>query len=222
MGGLGWNRFNPALFGRVSVVLLAPVLFNHLNIALGSLKPDLGTLDTITQATPLALLRQGADLPALGSFFTAFPGGALAETSALALIAGGAYLLYKKHISWHIPLSIIGTVFVLGLIFGGGGLSAFYHVFAGGVLLGAFFMATDWVTSPVTPKGQVIFGIAIGVLIMLFRLFLSPTEGAAFSILIMNAFVPLIDRLTKRLKFGEIAASQAEPVPTQTVIEKSN
>ena len=138
----------------------------------------------------------------------ASPGGALGETSALALIIGGAYLLYKKQIRWHIPVSMIGTILVIATFWGNplANIAAgipLYHIFAGGVLLGAFFMATDWVTSPVTTKGQVIFGIAIGVLVMLFRKALGPTEGVAFSILIMNAFVPMIDRLTRRPKFGE-------------------
>jgi len=159
----------------------------------------------VTQATPLALLKQGVDMPGLLNLFVAYPGGALGETSALALILGGAYLLYKKHITWEIPGSMIIAVFVLSLIFGQNPL---YHVLAGGLLLGAFFMATDWVTSPITAKGKLIFGVAIGILIVIFRVGLGPTEGTAFSILIMNAFVPYIDRITKRPKFGEVAASQ--------------
>jgi len=97
-----------------------------------------------------------------------------------------------------------------------------YHIFAGGLLLGAFFMATDWVTSPITEKGELIFGIAIGILVMLFRKALGPTEGVAFSILIMNAFVPLIDRLTKRPKFGEVPAKKAAVAPAGTAVSKSN
>ncbi|MEW5784231.1 MAG: RnfABCDGE type electron transport complex subunit D [Bacillota bacterium] len=199
MGGLGWNRFNPALFGRLTVIMIYP-LFYYVTAAFAPLRPYFGPIDTVTQGTPLAQLIQGADLPPLSELFFAYPGGALSETSALALLIGGAYLIMKKHISWHTPVAIIGTVVVMALVLGQNPL---YHVLAGGVIIGAFFMATDWVTSPITPKGKVIFGTAIGVLLMLFRVVLAPTEGMAFSILIMNGFVPLIDRLTKRLKFGE-------------------
>ena len=199
MGGLGWNRFNPALFGRLAVIMIYP-LFYYVTAAFAPLRPYFGPIDLVTQATPLALIKQGVELPGLSNLFFAFPGGALSETSALALLVGGAYLICKKQISWHAPVSIIGTVAVMALLFGQNPL---YHVLAGGVIIGAFFMATDWVTSPITPKGKVIFGAAIGVLLMLFRVVLAPTEGMAFSILIMNGFVPLIDRMTKRLKFGE-------------------
>ncbi len=210
MGGLGWNLFNPALFGRVSAVVFAPLLLNQVNRVFSSLNFSLGQVDVVSQATPLALIQQGGQLPPLGAMFLAFPGGALAETSALALIIGGAFLLYRKHIRWHIPVAMIGTVAVMALIFETSryGVSApFYHVFGGGVLLGAFFMATDWVTSPITNKGKLIFGVSIGLLIMIFRLFLAPVEGTAFSILIMNAFVPFIDRATKRPRFGEAKAA---------------
>ncbi len=212
MGGIGWNLFNPALFGRVSAVIFAPLLLNGVNTAFKSLSFNLGTVDVVTQATPLALLKQGSELPALSSLFLYFPGGALAETSALALLVGGAFLIYRKHIRWQTPVTIIATVFVIALIFDSGrlGLAApLYHVFSGGVLLGAIFMATDWVTAPITSRGKIIFGVSIGVLIMIFRLFLAPVEGTAFSILIMNAFVPFIDRVTKRPKFGEVKVSAA-------------
>lgn len=222
MGGLGWNRFNPALFGRVSVILLVPI-FTYLANVFAPLRPYLGTIDVTSQATPLAVLKQGvlADIPTLGQLFLWHHGGALGETSALMLLLGGAYLLFRKHIAWHIPVSIIGSVLVMAVIFGQPAL-ALHHVMAGGVLLGAFFMATDWVTSPITPKGKIIFGVAIGVLLMVFRLFLGPTEGMAFSILIMNACVPLIDRLTKRPRFGEVPVSKKVPVPAKPAVEKSN
>ncbi|MDZ4131804.1 MAG: RnfABCDGE type electron transport complex subunit D [Dethiobacteria bacterium] len=216
MGGIGWNRFNPALVGRVSAVILAPLFLNAVNTAFSPLGFNLAPVDVVTQATPLALIKMGAEMPALGQMFVAFPGGGLAEVSPLALLIGGAFLLFRGHIKWHIPVSIIATVFVLGLLFGGGAQMGLYHLFAGGLMLGAIYMATDWVTSPVTPKGMIVFGVAIGILIMVFRLFLSPTEGTAFSILIMNAFVPMIDRLTKRPVFGAVpvkaeAALAAKP-----------
>jgi Na+-translocating ferredoxin:NAD+ oxidoreductase subunit D len=221
MGGLGWNRFNPALFGRLAVILLVPI-FNYVTVTFAPLRPFFGGIDVVSQATPLAMLKQGllADMPGLGQLFMAHPGGALGETSALAILIGGAYLLYKKHISWHIPASIIGAVVVMALLFGQAP-ATLHHVLAGGVLLGAFFMATDWVTSPITPKGKVIFGLTIGVLLMVFRLGTGATEGMAFSILIMNACVPLIDRLTKRPKFGEAPAAPALAVPGRPTVEKA-
>jgi len=206
MGGLGWNRYNPALFGRLSVILLIPI-FHQVTYVFSPLKQNFGNVDILTQATPLALMAQGTGYPSLVQMSLAYQGGSLGETSALALLVGGLYLIYKKHITWHIPLSVIAAVAVMALLFGTNVLgvsSPLYHILGGGVLLGAFFMATDWVTSPITPVGKIIFGVTIGILLMVFRLFLPPTEGMAFSILIMNAFVPVIDRYTKRLKFGEL------------------
>ncbi|MFY9113713.1 MAG: RnfABCDGE type electron transport complex subunit D, partial [Dethiobacteria bacterium] len=221
MGGLGWNRYNPALLGRVSVILILP-LFQYVTASFAPLKPYLGSIDTLTQATPLALLAQGEGMPSLIRVIFGHPGGALGETTAFLVILGGLYLVRKGHISWHIPISIVATVFVIGLVTIPtlGWQGPLYHVLTGGVLLGAFFMATDWVTSPITDKGKIIFGIGIGVLVMVFRLWLAPTEGTAFSILIMNAFVPVIDRYTKRLKFGEVKESAATVVPAKPV-EKS-
>ena len=223
MGGLGWNRFNPALFGRVAVILIVPI-FQYFTAIFAPLKPYLGCLDLETQATPLAMLKQGTLETGIGQLLTWHHGGALGETSALALLIGGAYLIYKKHISWHIPIAIIGTVFVYGAIAEGSITLGLAHVLTGGVLLGALFMATDWVTSPITPKGKIIFGIAIGILLMSFRVLLGPTEGMAFSILIMNAFVPWLDRLTKRPKFGEVPVRKAPAVSqgAKPAVGKSN
>jgi len=198
MGGLGWNIFNPALLGRVSVILV-PAFFGWLNVHLGGLQPYLGTVDVTTQATPLALLHMGEVPFGYGELIAAFPGGAMGEVSPLALLIGAAYLLYKKHIDWRIPVSIIVTAFVLSILVGANPLQ---YVLIGGIFLGAFFMATDWVTSPMTDKGKLIFGIAIGVLIVVFRS-IGPVEGVAFSILIMNAFVPLIDKATRRPSFSD-------------------
>ncbi len=197
MGGLGWNRFNPALFGRGAVILFAS-WFGFLSRIIPSI--DLGRLDVVTTATPLALLSSGLEMPGYLEMFLAYPGGALAETSPLALLIGGAYLLYRKHISWHIPVSMLGSLFVLTLITG---QNPVYHILSGGLLLGALFMATDWVTSPNLPQGKLIFGAAIGILVFLFRVTLAPTGGVAYSILIMNAFVPVIEKLTLRLNFSE-------------------
>jgi Na+-translocating ferredoxin:NAD+ oxidoreductase subunit D len=206
VGGLGWNRFNPALFGRVALILLAP-LFAFVYSWFEPLNVYFGPIDVMTQATPLAMMKMGLEMPPLGQLFLAFPGGAMSEVSPLAILIGAAYLLYKKHISWRIPVSILATVVVLTLLSGGNPL---YHLVTGGLLLGSFFMATDWVTSPFTEKGKIIFGITIGVLIVIFRVGFSITEGVAYSILIMNFFVPYIERKTSRSHFGKI---KAVPVP---------
>lgn len=205
MGGIGWNLFNPALFGYVATTILAPWLA-FLSRDLAPLSPNFGSLDVLTQATPRAMLMQGVPLPGYGTMLLAFPGGALSETSALAVILGGAYLLYRGHINWRIPVSMIGTVFVLSLI---SGFDPIYDVLTGGLLLGAFFMATDWVTSPIENKGKWVFGIAIGVLVAVFRFGVGATEGVAFSILIMNTFVPFIERVTRRPSFSEPKPSPA-------------
>ena len=195
MGGLGWNRFNPALFGYVLVFLLAPYL-TFLNIDYTPWE-----VNVVSQATPLTMLHQGMEMPAWWELFVGFQGaGAMAEISPLALLLGAAYLFYRKHIYWQTPVAILATVFVLTLLFGQNPL---LYLITGGLILGAFFMATDWVTSPITGKGKLIFGVGIGLLIVMFRLGLPPTEGVAFSILIMNAFVPLIDRVTKHPSFSE-------------------
>ncbi len=209
MGGLGWNRFNPAAFGRAGVIILAPV-----TIALNRWFSGLGVrfpmsqevVDSVTGATPLAMIATGQDLPHM-RLLLAYPGGGgLAETSALALLLGGAYLLYRKHITWHIPASILATVLVFTTIVGH---NPFDHLLSGGLMLGALFMATDWVTSPITNPGRIIFGVMIGLLTVVFRVFLGPTEGVAFAILIMNAFVPVIDGLTRRGVFGTANAARA-------------
>jgi Na+-translocating ferredoxin:NAD+ oxidoreductase subunit D len=203
MGGLGWNLFNPALFGRVAVILLAPVLA-YVNGWLAPASVNLGPVDSITQATPLAMLQMvGADMPSLGRLFTGFPAGAMSEVSPLLILIGAGYLFYRGHINWRIPAAILGTVLVLTVILK---QNPVYHIVTGGIMIGAFFMATDWVSSPFTDRGKLIFGIGIGVLIVIFRLGLPPTEGVAFSILIMNAFVPLIERKTARPQFGHIKA----------------
>ncbi len=198
-GGLGWNRFNPALLGRVSVFLV-PGLFAWLNTHLAGLQPFFGPVDITTQATPLAMMHGGmVDMPGMGQMMLAFEGGAMGEVSPLALLIGAAYLFYRGHINWRIPVCILATVFVLGAVMG---YNPLQYMLAGGVFLGAFFMATDWVTSPILNKGKIIFGIAIGVLIVVFR-GIGPVEGVAFAILIMNAFVPLINKWTKRPSFSD-------------------
>ena len=156
------------------------------------------------------MLQMGLPLPNMGTFFIATQGGGIAESSALALILGGLYLLYKKHITWHIPVSMLATVFIGTALLG---QHPVYHLLSGGLLLGAFYMATDWVTSPITKKGQIIFGVCIGIIVVVFRVLLAPTEGC-LAILIMNAFVPLIDRLTRRKIWEEKAQLIKQTVST--------
>jgi electron transport complex protein RnfD len=201
MGGLGWNWFNPALFGRIVPIAFSP-LFAWIGQLLASTKFQLTMVNTVSQATPLAMLK-GRDLagaPSVLQLLVAFPGGAMGESSALALIIGGGYLIWRKHISWRVPVSIIGTVFALTLVLG---KFPIQQVLSGGLLIAAFFMATDWVTAPVTNNGRLVFGVAIGVLVVLFRVFGAPPEGVGFSILLMNPLAHWLDRVTKPKVFGQ-------------------
>ncbi|MCJ8341646.1 MAG: RnfABCDGE type electron transport complex subunit D [Cetobacterium sp.] len=196
-GGLGHNIFNPALVGRAFIQASWPVAittFMYDSVAgptiLDAMKRGLGT--------NVALIDKG-NLYA-NAFFGRM-GGCLGETSALALLIGGLYLIYKKQVDWRVPLIIIGTVFVITLA---SGADPIMHIFSGGLFLGAFFMATDMVTSPHNIKGRVIFALGVGILISLIRLKGGYPEGTAFAILIMNGFVPLINRYTKPKRFGEV------------------
>jgi len=193
-GGLGQNIVNPALAGRAFLLACWPVAMTT------------WTLNGVTGATPLAILKTGTgELPSLFNVFIGNVGGCIGETSALALIIGGAYLLYRRVITWHIPASYIATVFVLTTVIGRNGFmtgNGLYEIFAGGLMIGAFFMATDYTTSPITPKGQIIFGIGCGVIASVIRIFGGYPEGVSYSILLMNLCVPLIDRYTAPRVFG--------------------
>ena len=196
-GGLGQNVFNPALIGRAFVQASWPVAITSF------------TLDGMAGATMLDAMKRGLPdiLIANGNPYTQAligkMGGCLGETSALALLIGGAYLIYKKQIDWKMPLIIIATVAVFT---GLAGRDPLMHILSGGLMLGAFFMATDMVTCPVTPKGKIIYSFGIGALIALIRLKGGYPEGTAFSILIMNGVTPLINRYTMPKKFGEVKA----------------
>lgn len=196
-GGLGQNVFNPALVGRAFVQASWPVAITTF------------TLDGMAGATMLDAMKRGLPEILIGQgnpYVQALigkMGGCLGETSAIALLIGGAYLIYKKQIDWKMPLIIIATVAVLTGI---AGRDPLMHVLSGGLMLGAFFMATDMVTSPVTPKGKIIYAFGIGALIALIRLKGGYPEGTAFSILIMNGVTPLINRYTMPKKFGEVKA----------------
>lgn len=204
MGGLGKNIFNPALFGFV-FILLASGWLTPWTGQLGMLS---GGFDGVMAATPLVYLKQGLEgsvaAPSYLALFFANYGGAISEVGSFWILLGGAYLIYRKVVGWVIPLTILATVFVLAYILGSDGL---YMILAGGVMLGALFMATDWVTSPMTWQGQVIYGLLIGVLIVVIRLYGGTAGAVAFSILIGNAFVPLLDKVFRPKKFGEVAAA---------------
>lgn len=199
-GGLGNNLFNPALVGRA---VLTVSFAGHMTAWLAP------GVDGVSTATPLA----GGSASLLDLFTGTIP-GSIGETSALALLLGALWLFYRGHISWHIPGSYIATVFVMGAIRTGAGFSSpaqmlssgLFHVMAGGLLLAAFFMATDYVTSPVTREGKIIFGVGLGIITMAIRFYGGYPEGVTFAILLMNGASPLIDNLTVPTKFGEVKA----------------
>ncbi len=198
-GGLGNNIFNPALVGRA---ILFVSWGTHLSGSVWLKPVPFGfTADAVSQASPLV-----THDASLGDLFIGTVSGSLGETSALALIIGAIWLFYRGHIDWRIPGGYIGIVFIFGL-FAGGFSMGLYHVLAGGVLLGALFMATDMVTSPVTANGKLIFGLGCGVITMLIRLFGTMPEGVTFAILLMNGLTPLIDNMTLPKKFGEVKKS---------------
>ena len=201
-GGIGCNIVNPALAGRAMMVVSWPVAMTT------------WTIDGVSKATPLALIKLGsetvggvsmgmplgAELPSFYDLFIGNVAGCLGETSALALLIGFVILLYKGIIKWQIPVVYIVTVGILTSLFGRPG---FYEMFAGGLLIGAIFMATDYTTSPMTTKGQIIFAFGCGLLTSLIRTFGGYPEGVSFAILIMNVTVPLIDKFTTPRIFGE-------------------
>ncbi len=203
-GGLGQNPFNPALVGRVFLLISFPVQMTSWPVP-GQLT---AYADATTAATPLALAAAGKldEIPGATDLLLGNVGGSLGEVSALALLLGFCFLLYKKIITWHIPVSILGTVAVLSGLFYLVDPSAYMNplqvLLSGGLLLGSIFMATDYVTSPMTKKGQVIYGISIGVITLVIRNWGAYPEGMSFAILIMNAFTPLINTYCKPRRFG--------------------
>jgi len=194
-GGIGFNIFNPALTARAVLVTSFPVQMTRFTVPLSY------KIDGITSATPLAILKDklNMEMPSLMEMFLGNRGGCIGETSALLLLLGAIFLLSKRIITWHIPFAFILTVALLSAVFGQNPL---FHVLAGGLILGAFFMATDYVTSPLTNKGKIIFGTCCGILTFLIRYKGGFPEGVAYSIIFMNMFVPLIDRYTMPRKFG--------------------
>ena len=196
-GGLGQNVFNPALVGRAFVQASWPVAITSFTLD-GMAGATM--LDAMKRGVPEILIREGNPY---AQALIGQMGGCLGETSAIALLIGGVYLIYKKQIDWKMPVIIIATVAILTGI---AGRDPLMHVLSGGLMLGAFFMATDMVTSPVTPKGKIIYAFGIGALIALIRMKGGYPEGTAFSILIMNGVTPLINRYTMPKKFGEVKA----------------
>ncbi len=207
-GGVGKNFLNPALAARAFMFSWAGEMTTW--VGPRTSVPVTGEIDAVTYATPMALLHQN-DLAGLMEMYdlpdmlVGFIGGSIGEVSALLLIFGGAYLVFRKIITWYIPLSYIGTVAVLTFLFPRGNdplTWMLYQLLGGGLLLGAFFMATDYVTSPVSHRGQVIFGIGCGLLTVFIRYFGSYNEGVCYAILVMNLLVWMIDKSIKPARFG--------------------
>ena len=209
-GGLGQNPFNPALVGRVFLLISFPVQMT-------TWTAPVSAVDSFTGATPLGLLKEGLksgktlsevsdQLPGYFDMFWGNMSGSLGEISAIALLFGGIYMLWKKIITWHIPFAVLGSIALfqgtLWMINPERFIDPVFHLITGGAMLGALFMATDMVTSPMTSKGQLIFGIGIGVLTVCIRNFGAYPEGISFAILIMNGFTPLINARIKPKQFG--------------------
>lgn len=215
-GGLGNNPFNPALVGRVFLLISFPVQMTSWPVPMGF---RTGYADAITGATPLSVIKEGVKngesvsmlmdkIPSHMQMFYGHMGGSMGEVAAIALIIGFIYMIARKTITWHIPVSILGSVaiftMILWLIDPEKNADPLFHLLTGGVLLGAIFMATDYVTSPMSRYGMLIYGIGIGVLTVIIRVFGSYPEGVSFAILIMNAFVPLLNSYIKPKRFGEV------------------
>lgn len=212
-GGLGNNLFNPALVGRVFLLISFPVQMTSWPVPGAD---RLAYTDVSTGATPLAIIKEGlangesyssilGKLPSYIDMLMGYTSGSAGEMAAAALLLGLIFMLWKKVISWHVPVTIIGTVAIFtGLLYYLGAPSAdpAVHLLSGGLMLGAIFMATDYVTSPMSKKGMVIYAIGIGVITVLIRVFGAYPEGISFAILIMNAFVPILDQYIKPKRFG--------------------
>jgi electron transport complex protein RnfD len=214
-GGLGNNPFNPALVGRVFMLISFPVQMTSWPVPGGF---GTGYTDAVTGATPLAIVKEGlkngesisqliSQIPTPAQMFLGNTGGSMGEIAAIALLIGFIYLLVKKIITWHIPVSVIGSLAlfttILWLVNPEKNAGPMFHILAGGVLLGAIFMATDYVTSPMNPKAMIIYGCGIGILTVIIRVWGAYPEGVSFAILIMNAFVPLMNAYIKPKRFGE-------------------
>ncbi|MBR4134827.1 MAG: RnfABCDGE type electron transport complex subunit D [Bacteroidales bacterium] len=201
-GGLGHNLFNPALVARVFMLISFPVAMTTWPVP----SPVWNFADAVTGPTPLGILKESAavnmgEMPRYLDLLVGQMGGSFGEISAIALLLGAAYLLWKRVITWHIPVAFVLTVFIFSGIFylidPTQYANPFFHILTGGLLLGAFFMATDMVTSPTTPSAMLVFGAGCGLITIIIRLFGAYPEGVSFSILLMNAMVPLLNRWFK-------------------------
>ena len=214
-GGLGNNPFNPALVGRVFLLISFPVQMTSWPVPSGFMT---GYSDAVTGATPLSVMKEGLSngesvsklmdqVPSHMQMFYGHMGGSMGEVAAAALLLGLIYMLIRKTITWHIPAAVLGSVAVftaiLWFINPDKNADPMFHLLTGGVMLGAIFMATDYVTSPMSYKAMIIYGIGIGVLTVIIRVFGAYPEGVSFAILIMNAFVPLMNKYIKPKRFGE-------------------
>ena len=194
-GGLGHNFANPAITGRVFMLLA------FTSTVAGGAMP--AGAELVTGATPLELLPGvSEELPSLWEMFIGLCGGAVGETCAAALLLGYVYLVWRKVIKWYVPAIFIGTVFVCSLVATGSPVEALYQILAGGLFIGAIFMATDYVTSPITSKGRMVFAFGCGIITFLIRFYCSYPEGVSFSILIMNIFAPFIEKWTANKPLG--------------------
>ncbi len=205
-GGLGYNIFNPALAARAFLsVTFAGTMTKWISPV-----ADIAKIDSSTTATPLSekFIQTGSDSELYMDLLFGDVGGSIGETSALLILIGGLILLFSGVIKWRIPTVYIGTVFLLTWIIPGE--DPIFHILAGGLFLGAFFMATDYVTAPLTDKGQFIFAAGAGILVVLIRLYASMPEGVAFSILLMNAMTPLIDRYVRPTPYGYVPPEKPE------------
>lgn len=223
-GGIGKNFVNPALAGRAFLLGSYAGSMTHWIDPASGKAPLMGSVaDVVTKATPLGMMKgSGADVEAsfasltetysVMDMFLGKVGGSLGEVSALLLLIGGAYLIWRKVINWQTPVAYIATVAVLTVLFpkAGGAEYMLYSIFGGGLFLGAFFMATDYATSPVTKKGQLIYGIGCGLFTVFIRYFGSYNEGVCYSIMVMNCCTALIDKYTKPVRFGVVKSDKKE------------
>ncbi len=214
-GGLGNNPFNPALVGRVFLLISFPVKMTSWPVPSGF---KTGYTDAVTGATPLGIISEGVKngesitalmdkVPSHMQLFYGYMGGSMGEIAAAALILGGIYMIWKKIITWHIPVAVLASAALFTGILWMADPTKYadplFHLLTGGMMLGAIFMATDYVTSPMTPKGMIIYGTGIGVITILIRTWGAYPEGVSFAILIMNAFVPLLNMYIKPRRFGK-------------------
>lgn len=219
-GGLGQNPFNPALVGRVFLLISFPVQMTSWPVPIAARG---AYIDAATGPTPLSVVKEGlaagrpfaeltAEIPSYLNLFMGQMGGSAGEVAGVALLLGLLYMLIKKIVTWHIPVAVVGSIAiftgVLHLSDPQAYASPLFHLLTGGVLLGAFFMATDYASSPMSKRGMLLYGAGIGIITVLIRIYGSYPEGVSFAILIMNAFTPLIDKYIKPKRFGEKPAVQ--------------